>query len=296
MLGRRQALCFNAPMNFDTLITPEQLAPHIDDSSWRIFDCRHELSNPDVGERAYREAHIPNAQFLHVDRDLSGRKNGSNGRHPLPDPATFAARMARCGVSNSTQVVAYDDAGGMYAARLWWMLRWLGHDKVAVLDGGLPAWTRAGYGVNSKVPSVKPATFEWRLCDQVIDANYILSHLHDPDVLLLDSRGADRFRGENETIDPVPGHIPGAVSRPFRDNLNADGRFRSPQELRETFAPLLGQYRIDHVVAYCGSGVSACHNLLALKLAGFGGAKLYAGSWSEWCSDRGRPVATGSDT
>ena len=281
-------------MDFQTLITPEQLAPHIDDPSWRIFDCRHELSNPDVGERAYREAHIPNAQFLHLDRDLSGPKTGNNGRHPLPDPAVFASRMEKCGLSNSTQVVAYDDAGGMYAARLWWMLRWLGHDKVAVLDGGLAAWRRAGYGVSREIPNVKPARFDWRLHDQPIDAEYVLSHLHDPDILLVDGRGADRFRGENETIDPVPGHIPGAVSRPFRDNLDADGRFRSPQELREAFASLLGKHRAENLVAYCGSGVSACHNLLALRLAGFDGAKLYAGSWSEWCSNPQRPIATGS--
>jgi thiosulfate/3-mercaptopyruvate sulfurtransferase len=281
-------------MSFQTLITPEQLAPHIDDPSWRIFDCRHELSNPEVGERAYREAHIPNAQFLHLDRDLSGQKTGNNGRHPLPDPAVFALRMEKCGLSNSVQVIAYDDAGGMYAARLWWMLRWLGHDKVAVLDGGLAAWRRAGHSVTREVPSVKPARFDWRLRDQPIDTEYVLSHLRDPDVLLVDGRGADRFRGENETIDPVPGHIPGAVSRPFRDNLDIDGRFRSPQELREAFAPLLGEHRVDKVVAYCGSGVSACHNLLALKLAGFDGAKLYAGSWSEWCSNPQRPIATGS--
>ncbi|HEX9812224.1 MAG TPA: sulfurtransferase [Burkholderiales bacterium] len=282
-------------MSFQTLITPERLVPHINDPAWRIFDCRHELSDPNVGEQAYREAHIPGAQFLHVDRDLSGAKTGANGRHPLPDPAAFAARLGRCGVSNNTQVVAYDDAGGMYAARLWWMLRWLGHDKVAVLDGGLPAWRQAGYGVTRDTPEIEPASFEWRLSDQPVETDYVVSHLHDPDVLLLDARGADRFRGENETIDPVAGHIPGAVSRPFRDNLNADGRFRSPQDLRKAFASLLGKHRIDNVVAYCGSGVSACHNLLALTLAGFDGAKLYPGSWSEWCSDPGRPIATGSD-
>jgi thiosulfate/3-mercaptopyruvate sulfurtransferase len=283
-------------MDFHTLISTEQLATHVDDPTWRIFDCRHELSDPAIGELAYREAHIRNAQFLHLERDLSGPKTGTNGRHPLPDPATFAVCMAKCGVSNASQVIAYDDAAGMYASRLWWMLRWLGHDQVAVLDGGLPAWQRAGHAVTKEVPNVEPATFDWRLCDQPVDTDYVLSHLRDSRLLLLDGRGADRFRGENETIDPVAGHIPGAVSRPFRDNLNSDGRFRRRQDLRAEFAALLQQRRIEDVVAYCGSGVSACHNLLALELAGFHGARLYAGSWSEWCSDRARPIAIGIES
>jgi len=283
-------------MAFQTLISPEQLAPHLNDPSWRVFDCRHELSNPATGERAYRESHIPNALFLHLDRDLTGPKTGRNGRHPLPDPAVFAELMGRRGVSNNTQVIAYDDAGGMYAARLWWMLRWLGHERVAVLDGGFSDWQRTGLPVTREVPNVQPAKFEWRLSDRPVDTGYVLSHLGDPKVLLLDGRGADRFRGENETIDPVAGHIPGARSRPFRDNLTSDGRFRSPQDLRKDFSTILGGHPADSVVAYCGSGVSACHNLLALTHAGFQGARLYAGSWSEWCSDERRPVATGGDS
>lgn len=282
-------------MAFTTLVSPEQLAAHVEDASWRIFDCRHELANPDVGEQAYRDGHIPGAQFLHLDRDLSGPKTGHNGRHPLPEPAALAAKLAQCGVSNETQVVAYDDAGSMYAVRLWWLLRWLEHDKVAVLDGGLAAWQRAGYSVTPAVPSVSPAAFHYRVSDQPVGTDYVVSHLEDPRVLLIDSRGADRFRGENETIDPVAGHIPGAVSRPFRDNLEPDGRFKSPTQLREEFGALLNRHTPEEIVAYCGSGVSACHNLLALELAGLRGARLYPGSWSAWCSDRARPVATGSE-
>jgi thiosulfate/3-mercaptopyruvate sulfurtransferase len=282
-------------MAFEKLISPEQLLAHIDDPSWRIFDCRHDLAKPEAGEQAFSKAHIQNAQFLHLERDLSGPKTGSNGRHPLPDPAALAARLARCGVSNETQVIAYDDAGGMYAARLWWLLRWLGHDQVAVLDGGMPAWQRADYPVTKEVPTPKPAVFNWRASAKPVDASYILSHLHDSQLLLIDARGADRFRGENETLDPVPGHIPGAINRPFRDNLNADGRFKPAKQLNEEFDKILKQKPVENIVAYCGSGVSACHNLLALELAGLPGAGLYPGSWSEWCSDRARPIATGAN-
>lgn len=284
-----------AAMAFQTLISAEQLAAHSTDPSWRVFDCRHDLTDPDIGERAYRETHIPGAQFLHLDRDLSGAKTGANGRHPLPEPAALAAKLAARGVANDTQVIAYDDSVGMYAVRLWWLLRWLGHRNVAVLDGGLSAWRRAGYPETAQVPAVHPAAFDWRLRDEPIDSAFLLAHLRDPRLLLVDSRGADRFRGENETIDPVAGHIPGAINRPFRDNLDSDGRFKPAGELRAEFDRLLRQHPVEDVVAYCGSGVSACHNLLALEIAGLHGARLYAGSWSEWCSDRARPVATGSE-
>lgn len=277
-------------MAFRTIILPEQLAPHIDDASWRIFDCRHDLARPDIGAQAYREAHIPNAQFLRLDRDLSGPKTGTNGRHPLPNPAALADKLGRCGVSNSTQVVAYDDAGSMYAVRLWWLLRWLGHDKVAVLDGGLPAWQRAGHALTDQMPSVTPAAFAWRLSDAPVPTAYIETHLRDRDLLLLDARGADRFRGENETLDPVAGHIPGAINRPFRNNLTADGCFKPAEQLQQELKELLQDRPATQVVAYCGSGITACHNLLALEIAGLTGARLYAGSWSEWCSDRNRPM------
>lgn len=280
-------------MVLNTLVSVQTLAEHIGDPTWHIFDCRHDLARPDAGEQAYREGHLPGARFLHLDRDLSGPRTGSNGRHPLPDPAALAAKLGQCGVSNSTQVVAYDDAGSMYAARLWWLLRWLGHDRVAVLDGGMPAWQRAGHGVTTEVPAVRPAVFDWRRREMPVEAAYLQAHLADTSLLLLDARSADRFCGENETLDPVAGHIPGASNRPFRHNLNPDGTFKPAEQLRRELGDLLRDRPAENVVAYCGSGVTACHNLLALEIAGWHGARLYAGSWSEWCSDASRAVARG---
>jgi thiosulfate/3-mercaptopyruvate sulfurtransferase len=276
-------------MTFATLISADQLAAHVDDPAWRIFDCRHDLARPQAGEQAYRAAHVPNAQFLHVDRDLSGPLTGRNGRHPLPDPSVLAATLARCGISNDSQVIAYDEAGGMFAARLWWLLRWLGHRAVAVLDGGLAAWQRAGYALTERQPQIEPARFEWKLSEPTVSAADVLAQR---DLLLIDARAPDRFRGENETIDPVAGHIPGAVNRPFRDNLDIDGRFKSAMQLRREFEIILQQRPVDAAVNYCGSGVTACHNLLALEIAGLHGARLYPGSWSEWCCDPQRPVST----
>ncbi len=282
-------------MSFDTLISAEQLAAHAQDATWRIFDCRHNLADPQAGEQAYRAAHIANAQFLHLERDLSGSKTGRNGRHPLPDPAILATTLSRYGVSRQTQVIAYDDAGGMFAVRLRWLLRWLGHDRVAVLDGGWSAWQGAGYPVSRDVPPPSPATFVPQQRDDTVDAAYVQTHLHSTEVLLLDARAPDRYRGENETLDPVAGHIPGAVNRFYKDNLAADGRFKPPAQLRAELDALTQKNPRAQIVAYCGSGVSACHNLLALELAGQHGARLYPGSWSEWCSDPTRPVATGTE-
>ncbi len=280
-------------MTFCTLISAQTLAAHARDPSWRIFDCRHELGNPEAGERCYRAAHIPGAQFLHLDRDLSGPTTGSNGRHPLPDAATLAARLSQCGVSNASQVIAYDSSGGMFAARLWWLLRWLGHDNVALLDGGLPAWQRAGHALTAEVPRAQRADFSECVVQEPVDAAYLQIHLRHSNLLLIDARVPERFRGENETLDPVGGHIPGAVNRYFRDNLDADGCFKPAAQLRQEFGVLLQKQQATTVVNYCGSGATACHNLLALEIAGLQGARLYPGSWSEWCSDPQRPVATG---
>jgi thiosulfate/3-mercaptopyruvate sulfurtransferase len=282
-------------MGLNTLVSVEDLAAHIDDPTWRLFDCRHDLARSDAGVQAYREGHLPGAQFLHLDRDLSGPRTGTNGRHPLPDPALLAAKLGQFGVTNDTQVIAYDDAGGMYAARLWWLLRWLGHDRVAVLDGGMPAWQRAGHALTAEAPTARPAVLHTRRREAPVDAAYLRTHLTDPQLLLVDARGADRFRGENETLDPVAGHIPRAINRPFRLNLNSDGSFKTAQQLRRELEELLRDRPAQNIVAYCGSGVSACHNLLALEIAGWRGARLYPGSWSEWCSDASRPVATGPD-
>ena len=279
---------------FTTLISPFELAQRIDLPGWVVVDCRHDLADVTFGRRAYWEAHIPGARFMHLDEDLSAEKTGKNGRHPLPTAEVFAARLTSVGISNNSQVVAYDDAGGMYAARLWWMLRWLGHDAVAVLDGGLQAWLAAGQGLSSEVRTqVAAAPFQPypRACR--VDVHWMAQNIGQPHLFLLDARSPDRFRGENETMDPVGGHIPGAMNRFYKDNLNSHGQFKSAGELRRIFDDLLQGTPPEHVVAQCGSGVTACHNLLALEVAGLYGARLYPGSWSEWCSDPCRPVEKG---
>lgn len=277
-------------MSFTTLVDGATLAAHLDDAGWRVFDCRHQLADPAAGEAAYTAGHLPGASFLHLDRDLSGPTTGSNGRHPLPDPQRLAARLAAAGVSNTTQVVAYDDAGGMIAGRLWWLLRWLGHERVALLDGGIQGWQAAGRPLSRAVPQPASAVFAAAPRDWVVDADTVLANLDGGELCVVDARSPDRFRGENETLDRVGGHIPGARNRFFRDNLDADGCFRPAAELRREFSALLAGVAPAQVVMQCGSGVSACHNLLAMEIAGLPGARLYAGSWSEWCSDPVRPV------
>lgn len=263
-----------------------------------MFDCRHDLKQTEYGAQAYAKGHIPGALFLHLDRDLSGSATGKNGRHPLPEPGSLARKMAQCGVGAATQVVAYDNEGGIFAARLWWLLRWLGHQNVAVLDGGLAGWKRAKLPLDDATPSFATAQFAARpgaASAAPVDTDFVQAHLGAPDMLLLDARSPERFRGENETLDPVGGHIPGAINRFYFDNLDDDGCFFKPAtELRGEFETLLGEREARRVVQQCGSGVTACHNLLAMELAGLSGSRLYAGSWSEWCSDPSRPVAKGS--
>jgi thiosulfate/3-mercaptopyruvate sulfurtransferase len=209
---------------FTTLVSVDELARHLADPGWIVCDCRHDLADYEAGRRAYAEGHIPGARFLHLDEDLSGPKTGVNGRHPLPHPATFALRLGALGIDNAKQIVAYDASGGPYAARLWWMLRWLGHAHVAVLDGGWQAWTGAGRPVTTQPGVAQPTTFTPRLhADFAVDATYVRAHLGDSHVGVVDARSADRFRGENETLDPVGGHIPGAANRFFKLNLEAYG-------------------------------------------------------------------------
>ncbi len=272
------------------LVSCEQLAAHLNDPDWRIVDCRHQLSDVGYGQRVYAEGHLPGAFFMHLDRDLSGAMSGCNGRHPLPNPQVLAAKFGAIGISSRTQVVVYDDAEGMVSGRLWWMLRWLGHDNVAVLDGGFNRWVKEGRPLTRDIPVVLPTVFEVEQRDWVVTADDVLANIASPELVVVDARGPDRFRGENETIDPVGGHIPGARNRFFRDNLDADGRFRPAAELRREFLELFAGTPPDKTVMQCGSGVSACHNLIALELAGLTGARLYAGSWSEWCSNSARPV------
>ncbi|PKO39012.1 MAG: sulfurtransferase [Betaproteobacteria bacterium HGW-Betaproteobacteria-6] len=278
-------------MSFTTLVDVPTLQAHVDDPAWLVVDVRHQLADPGYGERVYAEGHIPGAVFLHCDRDLSGPMTGRNGRHPLPDPQRLAQRLGEIGLGPATQVVVYDDAQGMIAGRLWWLLRWLGHDRVALLDGGLQAWQAAG-GVQTRiVPTYSPCIFVPLVQDRLVEADYVLERIETPSMHLVDARGPDRFRGENETIDPVGGHIPGAVNRFFKDNLLPDGRFKPAAELRAEWLAILSGSPPDLVVHQCGSGVSACLNMVAMEIAGLPGSRLYAGSWSEWCADAGRPVA-----
>jgi len=280
-------------MTYKTLISVSALGQHLDDSAFVIFDCRHDLMKPEAGAQAYAKAHIPGARFAHSDRDLAGVKNGKNGRHPLPDPKVFANWLGRNGVDGAKQVIAYDFAGGASATRLWWMLRWLGHDLVAVLDGGWEAWTKAGTPVTADLPKVEVATFSASPRALAVDVSYVQSHLQDAGMLVVDARSAERFRGETEPIDPVAGRIPGALNRLYKDNLDAAGLFKPAAELRSGFISLLGDRPPQQVVHQCGSGISACHNILAMEIAGLSGSRLYPGSWSEWCADPTRPVARG---
>lgn len=276
------------------LVSAEQLAAHIGDPDWRIFDCRHDLRDTGYGEKAYAREHIPGSLFLHLDRDLSGKTTGANGRHPLPDPQAFAARMAACGVGPQTQVVAYDNEANAFASRLWWLLRWIGHEKVAVLDGGLAGWKRAKQPLSAEVPQVPAAQLPVRPQGATVDADYVLARLGKPEMLLLDARSEERFAGQNETLDPVGGHIPGAINRFYLDNLDDAGVYFKPAtELRAEFDALLAGRTPEAVVQQCGSGVTACHNILAMEVAGLKGSRLYPGSWSEWCADSSRPVTTG---
>jgi thiosulfate/3-mercaptopyruvate sulfurtransferase len=272
-------------MAYTTLVDTGQLEKHL--SSWRLFDCRHDLGKPQLGEQQYREAHIPGALFAHLDRDLSAPKTGANGRHPLPDRGAFIAWLGQMGLKAGDQVVCYDGGGGAMAARLWWMLRWVGHEAVAVLDGGLAKWLQEGRLTTREVPRFAHSSYPVRPpVAQAVDVALVEEQRGD--LLLLDARAPARFRGEQEPIDPIAGRIPGAKNRFSNDNLAPGGAFKRPEELKTEFLAVLGNRRPEEVVSYCGSGVAACHNLLAMEVAGLPGAKLYAGSWSEWIADPAR--------
>lgn len=277
-----------------TLITTEELAARLDDPDWIVFDCRHDLADTEAGRRAYAQSHIRGAHFVNLDHDLSGPRNGTNGRHPLPDPAQFCARLAALGMRRETQVIAYDASGGPYAARLWWMLRWVGHTSVAVLDGGWNAWLKAGRTITATPPVITRGDFTGAPTAITVDAAFIESEIGNARTRVVDARSADRFRGENETLDPVGGHIPGALNRFFQNNLGADGHFKPAAALRAEFTALIGALPPTQIVHQCGSGVTACHNHLAMEIAGLAGSRVYPGSWSEWCSDPRRPIATGT--
>lgn len=280
---------------YNTLIAVEHLAEHLGDPTWAIVDCRYRLADLAFGRSAYAESHIAGAVFADIGDDLSGPVvRGETGRHPVPEVAALAATLSGWGIGQGVQVVAYDDSGGSMAARLWWLLRWLSHDAVAVLDGGWPLWQARGLPVRAG-PERRPGRqFVARERPELVwSAEQVEQARTDAACRVLDARNADRYHGENETIDPVAGHIPGAVSAPYVENLEPDGRFRSTEELRRRYLGLLGGVAADRAGCYCGSGVTAAHDVLAMAHAGLGEARLYAGSWSEWITDPTRPVAVG---
>ena len=294
--GEASCQWYRTRMAFTTLISSATLGKHVGEPAWIVADCRFKLDDVDWGEREYAAAHIPGAVYVHLDRDLSAPKTGTNGRHPLPDAATMAATFSRLGISSGSQVVAYDQDNGMYASRLWWMLRYMGHDAVAVLDGGFAKWRSEGRETRAGVESRPPASFSGKpRGEMIVDAPTVasVSAAGSSATKLLDARAPQRYRGETEPLDRVPGHIPGAANYFFQQNLDANGTFRTPEELRTQIGGVLGGTHAQDVVCYCGSGVTACHNLLAMEHAGLKGAKLYPGSWSEWSSDPARPVEKG---
>ena len=277
-------------MSGSTLVSTQELSRGL--GAWRIFDCRHDLARPELGESQYREAHLPGAAFASLDRDLSAPRDGANGRHPLPDPGAFVAWLGQQGLRPEDRVACYDAGNGAMAARLWWMLRWVGHDAVAVLDGGIAKWIGEGRPVTAEVPRFAPTRYPIRVrAGMAVSAASIEKQI--PSMVLLDARAPARWRGESEPIDPVAGRIPGAKNRFNIDNVQADGTFKDPEALRKEFLSVLGGREPSEAVHYCGSGIAACHNLLAMELAGLPGGKLYAGSWSEWIADAARPRERG---
>jgi thiosulfate/3-mercaptopyruvate sulfurtransferase len=271
----------------NALVTTEELAQH---PEWRLFDCRHDLANPALGEQQYLEAHLPGALFAHLDRDLSAPKTGGNGRHPLPEARAFISWMGKQGLKPTDSVVCYDGGSGAMASRLWWMLRWAGHEQVAVLDGGLAKWQREGRPVTADVPAFEAASYPGR-AKASMHASLALVEKKLKRAALLDARAPARYRGEQEPIDPVAGRIPGAKNRFSNDNLAADGTFKKPDILRAEFESALAGRNPGDVINYCGSGVAACHNALAMEIAGLSGARVYIGSWSEWSADPTRPIS-----
>jgi thiosulfate/3-mercaptopyruvate sulfurtransferase len=279
---------------YSTLITAQELNASL--ASVVVIDCRFDLMRPDVGRELYLAGHIPGARYAHLDHDLSGPKTPFSGRHPLPEPSRLAAIFGRWGIADDTQVIVYDADTGMFASRLWWLLRWLGHRAVAVLDGGFKAWTKASLTVELVEPSPLEKHFNPHVdTGGVVTADNVATLVKRPDWRVLDARAPERFRGDVEPIDPVAGHIPGARNHPFSLNLTSDGYVLPRVDLAAKFAASLDGMLPERCVMMCGSGVTACHNILAMEVAGLPGAKLYAGSWSEWIRDSSRPVAKGGE-
>jgi thiosulfate/3-mercaptopyruvate sulfurtransferase len=280
-------------MPYTTLVAADTLQQYLNDPNWIIIDCRFLLADTEAGAKAYRLGHIPNARYAHLDTDLSSPITDFTGRHPLPNFSLLATKLGHWGVTNHSQVITYDDAGGAFAGRLWWLLRCLGHEKTAVLDGGIKHWQRQGYQITTTLPEISPSIFRPYLTDNAwLSTLQVQNNLARKSICLIDARTPERYRGEIEPIDPIAGHIPGAINRPFQLNLDPDGLFLPAQELREQFKNLITcTFSPEKVVHMCGSGVTACHNLLAMEHSGLSGSKLYAGSWSEWIRNKNRAIA-----
>ncbi|MGZ8191267.1 MAG: sulfurtransferase [Methylococcaceae bacterium] len=281
-------------MTYTTLVSAATLNENLNNPGWIIVDCQFSLANAEAGGYAYRHGHLPNARYAHLNKDLSSAVTSYTGRHPLPDFSLLAKKLGAWGIANNSQVVAYDDAGGVFAARLWWLLRCMGHNKVAVLDGGIKHWRKLGLPVTTVLPRIKPCAFRPYLNPvHWLNAAQVENSLAQQAICLIDARTPERYRGEQEPIDPVAGHIPQAMNRAFQLNLDKEGLFLPVEHTASQFKQLTGAVAPEHVVHYCGSGVTACHNLLAMEHCGLSGSKLYAGSWSEWIRNKNRPVARG---
>jgi thiosulfate/3-mercaptopyruvate sulfurtransferase len=279
-------------MSYRTLISTETLKQNLDNPNWVIIDCRFSLAYTEAGAKAYRFGHIPKARYAHLDNDLSSPITDFTGRHPLPNFKILTTTLEQWGVTNQSQVIVYDDASGVFAGRLWWLLRCLGHDNVAVLDGGINHWQQLAYPTTTILPKISPGAFRpYLIVTSWINALEVQNSLAKKSICLIDARTPERYRGEHEPIDPIAGHIPGAINRPFQLNIDSNGLFLPPQELSKQFKELIGNTSADRVVHMCGSGVTACHNLLSMEYAGLSGSKLYAGSWSEWIRNKNRAIA-----
>ena len=280
-------------MKFTTLISPDQLAQHLGDQNWVIFDCRFTLKNPESGRQSYEKGHIPGARYAHLNDDLSGEITSTSGRHPLPDPILLTQKLGAWGVNNNTQVVVYDDSFGTMAVRMWWLLRWLGHDAVALLDGGLPLWIKEGHETSTEIPSITPTEFLATVNDSMwVDSHDVQLALQQ-NKIIIDARAEERFLAYIEPLDKIAGHIPGTINSPVEDNLDNYGKLLSAEELRSQYLQLIDGSPSEQVIHMCGSGVTACQNILAMEMAGLPGSKLYVGSWSEWITDPSRPISQG---
>lgn len=281
-------------MRSTTVVSTEQLAQHLNDPDWIVFDCRFTLTNAEAGRAAYQQGHIPGARYVHLDDDMSSPVTPGSGRHPLPEMKQFAEKLSSWGVDSTKQVVVYDDSFGAMAVKMWWLLRWLGHNNVALLDGGMPKWVKQKQAISTELPKIIPTKFAPHLHSEMVANTADVEQTRQARCgLVIDARPEQRFAGEREPLDKVAGHIPGSINWVFEENLDFDGTFLPAEELKDAYLKLLKEVKPEHVIHSCGSGVTACHNMLAMEIAGLPSGRLYAGSWSEWITDPARPVATG---